>query len=61
MQKGLAQIVVVALVLFLLGAGAYFATTRGFVKNGERILKSPEGWDKTRYLSEIEKAISENL
>ncbi len=37
--------------------GVAYQHTRVFVKNGERILKSPEGWDKARYISEIEKAI----
>lgn len=31
--------------------------TKVFVKNGERILKSPEGWDEARYLLEINKVL----
>lgn len=33
--------------------------TKVFLKNGKSIVKSPETWDKTRYLIEINKAISE--
>lgn len=37
--------------------GVAYQHTKVFVKNGQRILKSPEGWDKKRYLDEIQKAI----
>lgn len=33
--------------------GVAYQHTKVFVKNGERILKSPESWDKSRYLNEI--------
>lgn len=36
--------------------GIAYQHTKVFVKNGERILKSPEEWDKARYLSEIANA-----
>src|SRR3989344_3367662 len=35
--------------------GIAYQHTKVFVKNGERILKSPESWNKERYLSEINK------
>jgi len=38
--------------------GVAYQHTKVFVKNGKRILKSPEGWDKSRYISEIDKALS---
>lgn len=37
--------------------GVAYQHTKVFLKNGERILKSPEGWDKARYLAEIVRAI----
>lgn len=37
--------------------GVAYQHTKVFVKNGQRILKSPEGWDSTRYNIEINKAI----
>lgn len=37
--------------------GVAYQHTKVFVKNGERILKSPESWDKDRYFDEIEKNI----
>lgn len=37
--------------------GVVYQHTKVFIKNGTRILKSPEGWDKARYLAEIAKAI----
>jgi len=37
--------------------GVAYQHTKVFIKNGERILKSPETWDKKRYLDEIEKAL----
>jgi thiol-disulfide isomerase/thioredoxin len=33
--------------------GVAYQHTKVFVKNGERVLKSPEGWDTSRYLREI--------
>ena len=33
--------------------------TKVFVKNGQRILKSPEGWDYKRYDTEISKALDQ--
>jgi len=38
--------------------GVGYQHTKVFVKNGERILKSPEGWDKARYISEINAALN---
>lgn len=35
--------------------GVAYQHTKIFVKNGTRILKSPEGWNKDRYLIEINK------
>jgi len=37
--------------------GIGYQHTKVFVKNGERILKSPDGWDKARYLTEIKNAL----
>jgi hypothetical protein len=37
--------------------GVAYQHTKVFVKGGQRILKSPEGWAETRYLSEINKAL----
>lgn len=36
--------------------GVPYQHTKVFVKNGQRILKSPEQWNEARYLSEINKA-----
>ena len=33
--------------------GVAYQHTKVFLKNGERVLKSPESWEKDRYLSEI--------
>ena len=33
--------------------GVAYQHTKVFIKNGQRILKSPEGWDEARYLREI--------
>lgn len=33
--------------------GVTYQHTKVFVKNGERVLKSPESWDEARYVSEI--------
>ena len=41
--------------------GVAYQHTKVFVKNGERILKSPEGWDDKRYDMEITKALLNNL
>ncbi len=38
--------------------GVPYQHTKVFLKNGERVLKSPETWDKARYLSEINKFVS---
>ena len=35
--------------------GVAYQHTKVFIKNGERILKAPESWDKDRYLTEINK------
>ncbi|MEK7617249.1 MAG: thioredoxin domain-containing protein [Patescibacteria group bacterium] len=37
--------------------GVAYQHTKVFIKNGQRILKSPETWEKQRYLDEIQKAI----
>lgn len=37
--------------------GVAYQHTKVFVKNGQRILKSPESWDKKRYDTEIGKAL----
>ena len=39
--------------------GVAYQHTKVFVKNGNRILKSPEGWDQNRYTSEINKALTQ--
>ena len=39
--------------------GVAYQHTKVFVKNGKRILKSPEGWDDKRYDTEINKAITQ--
>jgi len=36
--------------------GVGYQHTKVFVKDGKRLLKSPEGWNKERYLAEITKA-----
>lgn len=36
--------------------GVPYQHTKVFLKNGERVLKSPESWDKNRYLAEIKKS-----
>jgi len=38
--------------------GVAYQHTKVFVKNGQRVLKSPESWNKERYLNEINKYIS---
>lgn len=37
--------------------GVAYQHTKVFVKNGSRVLKSPESWEKDRYLDEIQKAL----
>lgn len=39
--------------------GVAYQHTKVFVKNGQRILKSPEGWDEKRYDREIGKVLSQ--
>lgn len=39
--------------------GVAYQHTKVLVKNRERILKSPEGWDKNRYTNEISKALGQ--
>jgi len=39
--------------------GVAYQHTKVFVKNGQRILKSPEGWDEKRYDMEISKALGQ--
>ena len=39
--------------------GVAYQHTKAFVKNGQRILKSPEGWDDKRYDMEINKALTQ--
>lgn len=39
--------------------GVAYQHTKVFVKNGQRVLKSSEGWDKNRYTSEINKALTQ--
>ena len=39
--------------------GVAYQHTKVFVKNGQRILKSPEGWDDKRYDMEIDKALTQ--
>ncbi len=38
--------------------GVPYQHTKVFLKNGQSILKSPEGWDKSRYIFEINKALN---
>lgn len=37
--------------------GVPYQHTKVFLKNGTSVLKSPEGWDKDRYINEINKAL----
>ncbi|MCI0611378.1 thioredoxin family protein [bacterium] len=39
--------------------GVAYQHTKVFVKDGKRILKSPEGWDENRYETEINKALGQ--
>ncbi|MBI4020594.1 MAG: thioredoxin family protein [Candidatus Aenigmarchaeota archaeon] len=38
--------------------GVPYQHTKVFLKNGQQVLKSPESWNKDRYLSEINKALA---
>ena len=37
--------------------GVAYQHTKVFVRNGERVLKSPEGWETSRYVAEITNAL----
>ena len=37
--------------------GVGYQHTKVFLKNGERVLKAPDSWSKSRYLDEINKAL----
>ena len=39
--------------------GVAYQHTKVFLKNGQRILKSPESWDKNRYLAEFNKFLNQ--
>lgn len=39
--------------------GIPYQHTKVLVKNGKQILKAPDGWDKARYLAEINKALDQ--
>lgn len=39
--------------------GIPYQHTKVFVKNGKQILKAPDGWDKARYTTEINKALTQ--
>ncbi len=39
--------------------GVPYQHTKVFLKNGKQILKAPDSWDKTRYITEINKAIAQ--
>ena len=39
--------------------GVAYQHTKVFVKNGQKILKSPEGWDDKRYNTEISKVLTQ--
>lgn len=39
--------------------GVAYQHTKVFVENGQRILKSPESWDKNRYETEINRALTQ--
>ena len=62
MQDLAVSAVIIALTILVLTAlakqfGVAYQHTKVFVKSSTRILKSPEGWDRERYLTEINKAI----
>lgn len=37
--------------------GVAYQHTKVAIKNGQRVLKSPESWDQARYLTEINKLL----
>ena len=39
--------------------GIAYQHTKVFVKNGKQVLKAPDSWDKARYLTEINKVITQ--
>jgi thiol-disulfide isomerase/thioredoxin len=39
--------------------GIPYQHTKVFVRNGKQLLKAPDSWDKTRYLTEINKALAQ--
>ena len=39
--------------------GVAYQHTKVFVKNGQKVLKSPQGWDDKRYDTEINKALTQ--
>lgn len=39
--------------------GVAYQHTKVFLKNGSRVLKAPDGWDKDRYLTEINKFLTQ--
>ena len=39
--------------------GIAYQHTKVFVKNGKQVLKAPDSWDKVRYLTEINKVITQ--
>ena len=39
--------------------GIPYQHTKVFVKNGKQVLKAPDGWDKERYLAEINKILAQ--
>ncbi len=39
--------------------GITYQHTKVLVKNGKQLLKGPDGWDKARYLTEINKALAQ--
>lgn len=43
------------------GFGVGYQHTKVFLKEGKRILKSPEEWDRARYITEINTALNNNL
>ncbi len=39
--------------------GIPYQHTKVFIKNGKQLLKAPDGWNKGRYITEIQKAITQ--
>ncbi|MEK7464530.1 MAG: thioredoxin family protein [Patescibacteria group bacterium] len=39
--------------------GIPYQHTKVLVKNGKQVLKAPDGWDKSRYIAEINKALAQ--